>query len=46
MAVGVMYAGFLRGKPGRSTAASAFVLSLGIAIQNFPRRNHLYAAAG
>ena len=35
MAVGVMYAGFLAGNP-QITAASALVLSLGIAIQNFP----------
>ena len=35
MAVGVMYAGFLAGGT-QITAASALVLSLGIAIQNFP----------
>ena len=35
MAVGVMYAGFLAGN-AQITAASALVLSLGIAIQNFP----------
>ena len=35
MAVGVMYAGFLAGNT-QITAASALVLSLGIAIQNFP----------
>ena len=35
MAVGVMYAGFLAGS-AQITAASALVLSLGIAIQNFP----------
>lgn len=35
MAVGVMYAGFLAGS-SQITAASALVLSLGIAIQNFP----------
>lgn len=35
MAVGVMYAGFLAGN-AQITAASAFVLSIGIAIQNFP----------
>ena len=35
MAVGVMYAGFLAGT-AQITAASALVLSLGIAIQNFP----------
>ena len=35
MAVGVMYAGFLAGNP-QITAASALVLSLGIAVQNFP----------
>ncbi len=35
MAVGVMYAGFLSGN-SQITAASALVLSLGIAIQNFP----------
>ena len=35
MAVGVMYAGFLAGN-SQITAASALVLSLGIAIQNFP----------
>lgn len=35
MAVGVMYAGFLSGS-AEITAASAFALSLGIAIQNFP----------
>ena len=35
MAVGVMYAGFLSGS-AQITAASAFALSLGIAIQNFP----------
>lgn len=35
MAVGVMYAGFLAGNE-QITAASALVLSLGIAIQNFP----------
>ena len=35
MAVGVMYAGFLVGNT-QITAASALVLSLGIAIQNFP----------
>ena len=34
-AVGVMYAGFLAGN-AQITAASALVLSLGIAIQNFP----------
>ena len=36
MAVGVVYAGFLAGDIGIS-AASAMVLALGIAIQNFPR---------
>ena len=35
MAVGVMYAGFLAGN-AQITEASALVLSLGIAIQNFP----------
>ena len=35
MAVGVMYAGFLAGS-AQITAASALILSLGIAIQNFP----------
>ena len=35
MAVGVMYAGFLA-ENAQITAASALVLSLGIAIQNFP----------
>lgn len=35
MAVGVIYAGFLSGNM-QITAASAFALSLGIAIQNFP----------
>ena len=35
MAVGVVYAGFLSGNT-QITAASAIVLSLGIAIQNFP----------
>ena len=35
MAIGVMYAGFLAGN-AQITAASALVLSLGIAIQNFP----------
>ena len=35
MAVGVIYAGFLAGN-AQITAASALVLSLGIAIQNFP----------
>ena len=35
MAVGVVYAGFLSGNT-KITAASALVLSLGIAIQNFP----------
>ena len=35
MAVGVIYAGFLAGDM-QITAASAFALSLGIAIQNFP----------
>ena len=35
MAVGVVYAGFLAGNT-QITAASALVLSLGIAIQNFP----------
>ena len=35
MAVGVMYAGFLAGN-AQVTAASALVLSLGIAIQNIP----------
>lgn len=35
MAVGVMYAGFLSGE-AQITAAGAFALSLGIAIQNFP----------
>ena len=35
MAVGVMYAGFLAEKT-QITAASALVLSIGIAIQNFP----------
>ena len=35
MAVGVMYVGFLAGN-AQITAASALVLSLGIAIQNFP----------
>ena len=36
MAVGVMYAGFLAGSE-QITAASALVLSLGIAIQNIPK---------
>ena len=46
MAVGVMYAGFLAGN-AQITAASALVLSLGIAIQNFPEgRDHLHAPAG
>ena len=35
MAIGVMYAGLLSGN-AQITAASAFALSLGIAIQNFP----------
>ena len=35
MAVGVMYAGYLSGST-QITAAGALVLSLGIAIQNFP----------
>lgn len=35
MAVGVMYAGYISGN-SRITLASALVLSLGIAIQNFP----------
>lgn len=35
MAVGVIYAGFLSGN-SQITAANAFTLSLGIAIQNFP----------
>ena len=35
MAVGVMYAGFLA-ENAQITATSALVLSLGIAIQNFP----------
>ena len=35
MAIGVVYAGFLAGNT-QITAASALVLSLGIAIQNFP----------
>ena len=35
MAIGVMYAGVLSGN-AQITAASAFALSLGIAIQNFP----------
>lgn len=35
MAVGVVYAGFLSGN-AQITAAGAFALSLGIAIQNFP----------
>ena len=35
MAVGVVYAGFLQGNAGIS-AAGAFALALGIAIQNFP----------
>jgi ZIP family zinc transporter len=35
MAVGVVYAGLLRGSPG-ITAAGAFALALGIAIQNVP----------
>ena len=35
MAVGVIYAGFLAGEK-QITAASAFALSLGISIQNFP----------
>ncbi|HWP80484.1 MAG TPA: ZIP family metal transporter [Candidatus Acidoferrum sp.] len=35
MAVGVVYAGYLTGSAG-ITAAGAFALSLGIAIQNFP----------
>ena len=35
MAVGAVYAGFLRGNAG-ITAAGALALSLGIAIQNFP----------
>ena len=42
MAVGVVYAGFLAGG-GQITVMSAFVLSLGIAIQNFPRGHHLHA---
>ena len=46
MAVGVMYAGFLAGN-AQITAASALVLSLGIAIQNFPEGgDHLHAAPG
>ena len=46
MAVGVMYAGFLAGNT-QITAASALVLSLGIAIQNFSRgSDHLHAAPG
>ena len=46
MAVGVMYAGFLAGN-AQITAASALVLSLGIAIQNFPEGgDHLHAATG
>ena len=35
MAVGVVYAGFLLGNSG-ITAMAALVLSVGIAIQNFP----------
>ncbi len=35
MAVGVIYVGLLNGEPG-ITAAAAFTLALGIAIQNFP----------
>lgn len=35
MAVGVVYAGFLAGE-GQITMTAALVLSLGIAIQNFP----------
>lgn len=35
MAIGVMYAGLISGN-SQITAASAFALSLGIAIQNFP----------
>ena len=35
MAVGVVYAGFLSGNPG-ITSAGALALALGIAIQNFP----------
>lgn len=35
MAVGIVYAGYLAGNPN-ITAMGAFVLSLGIAIQNFP----------
>lgn len=35
MAVGVMYAGFLAGN-AQITATSALILSIGIAIQNFP----------
>lgn len=46
MAVGVMYAGFLAGN-AQITAASALVLSLGIAIQNFPEgSDQLHAAPG
>ena len=46
MAVGVVYAGFLSGNT-QITAASALALSLGIAIQNFPRGcDHLHAAPG
>lgn len=35
MAVGVIYVGLINGEPG-ITAAAAFALALGIAIQNFP----------
>ena len=41
MAVGVVYAGFLSGNT-QITAASALVLSLGIAIQNFPEGAIIY----
>ena len=45
MAVGVVYAGYLAGTT-QITAAGALVLSLGIAIQNFPECHHFHAAAG
>ena len=45
MAVGVVYAGYLAGD-GQITMMGALALSLGIAIQNFPRGSYyLHAPA-
>ena len=45
MAVGVSFAGVLYGNT-HMTMAGAIVLSIGIAIQNFPRSHHIYAPKG